>query len=438
MENDKIENNHSFQKMKKELEGFEALGDFFSIIGLKQGFESAVNKNDFSKIKSDFEILTKSPDKFNYHFTKAGWIAHETMNNDLMLSCIELAENGKIEIAENELVNYYSTEKMQWLVTNTWGIQELYVRNDLINLAYEDTIAKRYHACIPVLLMIIDGVVNDIDKNKGFFTENISLTAWDSIAAHSSGLQKLKEIFNDTRKKTSTETITLPYRNGILHGRDLGYANQIVTAKCWAALFAIKDWAYAVREGKKNAPPPEAEMSIEENMEKLAETLIQFDEQHKRNKEIEEKITEWRPRTLSIGTDLPETGISSEYFDFTPEREAIKFIEYWKQNNYGNIARQIYQYDKKEINIGQEAAKVRRAFEGKKLTAYKILKIVDCAPAISEVTLGVDFIFDNNQYTKEITLRLIYQGKNAATLVFGEKGGKWKFNGSFFNKIEFL
>lgn len=40
-----------------------------------------------------------------------------------------------------------------------------------------------------------------------------------------------------SRNKTTTEDLTLPLRHGILHGRDLGYSNQMVAAKCWAVGF---------------------------------------------------------------------------------------------------------------------------------------------------------------------------------------------------------
>jgi hypothetical protein len=34
----------------------------------------------------------------------------------------------------------------------------------------------------------------------------------------------------------------MPYRNGILHGRDLNYGNEYVSCKCVALLFAVAEW----------------------------------------------------------------------------------------------------------------------------------------------------------------------------------------------------
>ncbi|MBK7183958.1 MAG: zinc chelation protein SecC [Bacteroidetes bacterium] len=440
MDNDKIENNPSYQKFKKDLEGAEALQrltKLFSVFGVKNDELGEV----FSRLpdlKNQTELLSKSPDKFNGHFSKRGWIAHESMSSDLMLTSIELADKGLIDIAEKELTNYYSSDKMHWLLRQVKSIDAFSVRYNLLKLAYEDTIAERYHSSVPILLMMIDGAVNDIDKSKGFFAENTNLTAWDSIAAHSTGLSALKEIFSDSRKKTNSEEITLPFRHGILHGRDLCYANKMVTAKCWAALFAIKDWAFAIKQGKKNPPPPEPELTFEENLSQLKKTLDDYSESKKRNESVSKKVEEWKARQLLIGIDIPEKGASNDYKNFTPEQEAIRFAEYWSKNNFGSIAKQIHHFIKGQINEKKEAGKTRKVFEGKKLLDYKIVKVVDCSPAITEVSLAITVEHENKQCNKEITLRFIYDGPKGEILIFGDTGGQWKFIENFFHQIQYI
>jgi len=440
MNNDKIEDNPSYKKFKKDLEGAEALHKvtkLFSFFGLKN---NKLNEafSSLPEIKKQLELLSKSPDKFNEYYSQRGWIAHESMNSDLMLTSIELAENGLIEIAEQELIDYYSSDKMQWLLPQLRGIDAFSNRYNFFLLAYEDTLKERFHAVIPVLLMMIDGAVNDIDKGKGFFADKTDLTAWDSIAAHSTGLTALKEVFSDGRHKTTKEEISLPYRHGILHGRDLGYANKAVTAKCWAALFAIRDWAYAVKQGKKNQPEPEPELSFTESFSQLKNTLIDYSESSKRNELVNKKIEAWKARQLSIGLDIPEKGSSIEYIEFSPEQEAIRFAEYWTKSNYGAIAKQIHDFSKTLTTDKMEAGKTRKIFQGRKLLDYKIVKVVDCSPAISEITLATLIEYDNKHYDKQIILRFIYGGKNGEILIFGDKDGQWKFIENFFHQIEYL
>jgi len=440
MDNDRIENNPSYKKFKKDLEGAEAIKNVakvFSFFGLKnKALDEAFST--LPDMKKQFELLSQSPDKFNDHYAQRGWIAHESMNSDLMLTSIELADKGLIDVAEQELINYYSSDKMKWLLHQLKGIEAFSNRYNFFLLAYEDTLAERYHAVVPVLLMMIDGAVNDIDKGKGFFADKTNLTAWDSIAAHSTGLTALKEVFSDGRHKTNKEEITLPYRHGILHGRDLGYSTKTVTAKCWAALFAIKDWAYAVKQGKKIPPPPEPELSFTESLSQLKNSLSDYAESKKRNDLVNKKVEAWKARQLNVGSDIPEKGLSTDYKNHTPEQEAIRFAEYWTKGNFGSISKQVHQFSKTPVNEKIEAGKTRKVFEGKKLLDYKIVKIADCSPAITEVTLAMTIKHDNKQHDKEITLRFIYDGPKGEILIFGDTGGQWRFIENFFHQIQYI
>ncbi|WP_421976072.1 hypothetical protein [Roseivirga seohaensis] len=253
MKNEKIKNNESYSQLREQIKAADSIrkiAKLLSFFGLKN---DSLNKalDQVPEFQKQLEHLSSLPDEFNQHFSKLGWIAHESMNSDLMERAIELAESGKVDSAEDELADYFCSDNIEWLLNHFKGFPEFKIRFDLLKSAYEDTKDKRYHSAIPLLLMIIDGTVNDIDRNKGFFTESTDLTAWDSIAGHSSGLGKIRDILNQSRKKTTTESLRLPFRNGILHGRDLGYANKLVAAKSWAILIAIKDWIKAIKDGKK-------------------------------------------------------------------------------------------------------------------------------------------------------------------------------------------
>jgi len=238
----KIENNPSFQEFSNNIKGAKSIKQiaFFLIPFSKTAKNIVQSFEGFQAIEKQFNLISKSPDEFNDFFSASGWIAHESMNHDLMLECIALAKNKDIKTAEEKLADYYTSENLKWLTRQLKSTPEFQKRYELIRLAYEDTIAQRFHSAVPVVLMIIDGGVNDIDKNKGFFTETTDLTAWDSIAAHSTGLSRLRDILNKGRNRTNTEEIFLPYRNGILHGRDIAYANKHVAAKCWLTLIGVR------------------------------------------------------------------------------------------------------------------------------------------------------------------------------------------------------
>lgn len=440
MDSDKIESNHSYNKLKNELEGIETLKALTSLFPLFDLNSKELRKelNEASLIKSQFDRLIKAPDKFNTHYANMGWIAHESMNSDLLFQCINYADKNEIEIGEQELTEYYSSEKMRWLLHRLKGIEAFSNRYNLFLSAFEDTLAGRYHAAVPLLLMMIDGAVKDIDKGKGFFAENTDMIAWDSIAAHSTGLAVLKEVFNRGRYQTTKEDLTLPYRHGILHGMDLGYANKTVTAKCWAALFAIRDWADTIKQGKRNPPSTEPELSEINKLNQLKDTLNEYNANKKLLDDVSKKIEDWKPRDLVIGSDLNEKGASIDYKDYSPEQEAMRFAEYWEKNNYGAIAKQIHQFAKVPVNTNHDAKRIRNIFQGKKLIDYKIINVTDCAPSISEVSMIFLIEHKDQQYNRQVTLRLIYEGADRELLVLGDKEGQWKFIDHFFHKIEYV
>lgn len=251
-DNKKIKDNQTCAELLNNTKGFGALSkvvSFFEKIGIKNEKISEAFKK-FPDLFQKTEELVNMPDRFNEHFSKSGWVAYESLNFELMKEAVYLADEGKFDEANNLLVEHYNEETLKWGLTFMKGVEEYRPRYDLAEKAKEDYLAGRYHACVPVVLTIIDGIVNDIEQ-KGFFAQGVDLTAWDSIAAHSSGLQELSKLFNSARKKTNTETITVPYRHGILHGRDLGYANKVVAAKTWATLFTIRDWLWLLNKVKK-------------------------------------------------------------------------------------------------------------------------------------------------------------------------------------------
>ncbi len=438
--NDKIENNPSFQEFSNNLKGAKAIKQFASFLSLFSSTAKDISNSfdGFEDMEKQFHLLSKGPDVFNQYFCELGWIAHESMNHELMTRCIDLAKDNNIEQAEEILADYYTSEDFKWLTIQLKGTPEFLKRYHLIEAACDDTIARRFHSAIPLVLMIIDGGVNDIDKNKGFFTETTDLTAWDSIAAHSSGLSKLRDMLNVGRNKTNTDEIRLPYRNGILHGRDIAYANKYVAGKCWLTLIAINDWAKALIKNKKNHPKEAKTLSFKESIQELQNTLVDFNNHQAKMKEARSFLDAWQKRDIILDQGIPTSGNIEDYEEYTPERDAIKFITNWKNRNYGNIVKQMH-FFKKEFSFKEEAGRVRRIFDKKNLKEYRIISIDDCAPAITEVLIKVKFEFEGTDFEKEIKLRLIYQDETGETLSFGQKGGEWKFIDSFFfHKIEHL
>jgi hypothetical protein len=331
----RIIDNPSSAEMIKQLQACESLEALYKALPFARKlfpkFEDVFAK--FSDVKKQAEILS-IPDKFNDTFNECGWIAYESMNLEVMKEAVSLAESEGFEKAEIFLSEHYTEETLKWGILRFNGNTEFRRRIRLAELAKADYLAERYHACIPLLLSLLDGIVNDVSKHVGFFANSADMTAWDCIAAHETGLQSLAALMTKGRNKTNEDPITIPFRNGILHGRELAYDNRIVAAKCWASLFAARDWASAITEGKKTSKPKK-EVSWRELLTEIAE-----------NGRQRKALDAWKPREKSDFSYLPHSGKPSELPENTPEHSVAEFIDNWTNQRYGLMAEALVYFTK--------------------------------------------------------------------------------------------
>ena len=109
--------------------------------------------------------------------------------------------------------------------------------------------------------------------------------------------------------------------------------------------------------------------------------------------------------------------------------------EYWMNGNYGNIARQIHRFSDKEINIGLEARKVRLELQNKILKEFQIVKIVDEAPVISEITMKIRCEIGSELKESEIVMRMICKSPYGNLGINGEDDIAWEFIDNFFHRV---
>lgn len=222
----------SLNKLKDDIKAMKIISIFLKPEQRKQ-------LKDMEKQMENMIVQTRN---FNDRFSPLGWCAYDSMSFSLVEDVNSVFEQNGLEAAEQILINYYKSEvsKITYWIANS--SEAFTVRYDLIQRFFEDHFAGRYHASVPLGLIIVDGAVNDYTKSKGFFAEGTEVDAWDCLVGCSDGLSNLKNIFNQKRTKTNIEMIKVPYRNGIIHGRDLNYANEYVSCKCVCLMFAVADW----------------------------------------------------------------------------------------------------------------------------------------------------------------------------------------------------
>lgn len=384
MEPKKIQNNPSLKKLNTEANKFrnfkkawKYLQPLAKLLGINTSdIDDKMNKMD--EIIEQTEEFVGLPDKFNDVFSDKGWICFDSFNTEVMKKAIKLAETSGIENAENYLVDYFSPKWVKSRLIYFEHLKGFKIRYPLIEKACEDYEAGRYYSSTLVVLTIIDGIVNEFNicdhQRLGFFSKESKVIAWDSLAAHEKGLVKLQEVFGKSRCVTRTEQITIPYRHGIIHGMDLGYDNEIVSAKCWATLFALRDWVIKVT--KNELIPPEEKPHEVRSLYESIEDYINLQNQI-------EKQKQWMPREIIIGVDVPNKGKASEYGINTPERKLIEFLSLWIAKNYGFMAK-CYPPD-----FDMRPVSIKEKFGGFHLLDYELLHICDVTSFISNISVNL-------------------------------------------------
>ena len=356
-------------------------------------------------------------ESFNKYFSDAGWCAYDSMSMSLMESAVKAYEEDGLDAGEQVLINYYQTDVkdiMHWLKNKAKPFRERY---ELVKCAFDDHFAERYHASIPLFLIIIDGAVNDYTKSKGFFAEGTDVSAWDCLVGCSDGLTKLKDIFNKGRNKTNHDEIRLPYRNGILHGRDLNYANKYVSCKCISLMFALADWinmkdsedARKRKFEKESTPPP-----ISESLKKMKQNAID-----------KQEIQKWVKRDIKIGETISATPTIEECKDFPYLLPLINAFDAWSATNYGALSVWFKNIFSHEQSDKKRAGECRKLFEHKKLISYELEEIEERALALTKIVVLVRWESNNIVHNEHFEFGCSYQQED------GNLGYPWKNNGSW-------
>lgn len=373
--------------------------------------------DEICKCEDELKEFKKQTKLFIEKFSPLGWCFSDNIPFDLLKDVNKKYEENGQDEAEKILINFYQSN-VDKIINSLYRFKEFKIRKNLLDSAFNEHFQKKYYTSIPLFLMVSDGIVNDFTKRNGFFSENTDVTAWDCVVGCDEVLKNIKNIFNKSRKKTTLEEIRQPYRNGILHGRDLNYANEYVSCKCVSLLFAISDWIL-----KKSTEFERKEKYNEDNK------TIGFDDFEKQIKQLEydEKIIdEWKPRIIKVGVDVPEYGEREEYKDYSYIIPIIDFLDYWKNKNYGDLAKILKNLFPYENNLKKKAGEARELFKEKTLCEYKLVKVEEIGLCITKIEIYVVWKMDNNIKSGNLIFNLIYESVSKKDIAIPCKNnGNW-------------
>ena len=242
----KIRNNSDVQNLEQESAVLAELIELLDTLGIEFDHQYVTS------VRTKTSRLAALADEYNQTFAPHGWIATEDMSTKLMEEALTISRSKGLVSAENYLCDsfddeYFALHSPRMRAVWVWKNSE---RENLLKLAFEDHQSQRYHASTPVVLAQIDGLAFDINRNTFFNHKKSSLILENSVAAHETGLTMLSKLAGTKRTKTDSNPVRFPYRHGILHGRDLAYANRIVSTKSFFALFAMRPWALRCQQSE--------------------------------------------------------------------------------------------------------------------------------------------------------------------------------------------
>lgn len=387
------DNMPSLMKLRDDLKAFKQLAFFFSSSQKKQAEE----------LETQLNHMVEQINLFNARFAGYGWCAYDSINLELLENANTAYEQNGLDAAEEVLTEYYKDAAARILHCLQGKAKEFAIRYDLIKKAFEDHMAGRYHASIPVFLIIIDGAVNDFTKSKGFFAEGTDVSAWDCLVGSDDGLLRTKEIICKGRNTTNTEQITIPYRNGILHGRDLNYDNESVSCKCVALMFAVADWMSL----KRSEPERMAKLSKEMKPVSLAESFAKLQKAREDRKEI----AKWKKRSVVVGRDIPHEGSVEDYREYPYITPVFQMKAAWEKQNYGELSVILKNVCGAHLADKRRAGECRQLFDGKILQALSLTEVEERGCSMSKIVVRAQWDANGHVYDEKLTFGCLYKSK---------------------------
>ena len=234
------------------------------------------------RLARELRDLPTLPDRFNAAFVPLGWVFVE-------FACsYEVAERAlrmKTEGAPADGIDRYLAgsflvlEPIRWQALKLLGggiVEPRFpIRAQVTERAFEAYEAGDYLAAVPLMLMLVDGFGVSATGTKSMFSDLEKLhemfQSTASMAGHPSALKTLLAQLGRGQRGYSEEALTLPLRNGILHGTRLNYASEVVAAKALNLLAAVVEWARDIAPEAKNETARRAwnERFLRANLERL-------------------------------------------------------------------------------------------------------------------------------------------------------------------------
>lgn len=359
----------SLREIETQITAFRWLG----------GFLPASRRRQLEELREQHRRIVRLVDSFYGLLGPRNWVYTDDLNMTAIEQVVDCVDP---ETAESRLLEYYGGDgRVSFQLRRLNRFEAMRPRMDLLERALDDFKAGRYYSTVFVLLSVMDGFVNDLDKNQrqGLHARSVEdMVAWNSVVGHHLGLSHAHKSFLKSFRRTDTSEVTELFRNGIMHGTLVNFDNQVVATKAWNRLFAVADWADA---RNRQAEPVEASPSLRESLSSL-----------RRSQKRRMRIQEWQPYEYEPNPAIEE-----------PSEVAIvcaDFLERWRKQQWAYVGSHFMQFGSSRLSVGKRAALAKDLYASLNLVSFRLHKVRHVAAAVAEI--DVELMVDDRLHRTQL------------------------------------
>lgn len=452
-------NNNSAKEIQSTLNNLEEFKKFLKIVAPYRYSARVILGQLTPQIESlrpqadKFIESCKQVDDFNNKFNSKAWLCYGKTSLTIVGECLSKSDDDE---AEELLADYFCNTVANIINLSASPQSLLGSHAEMIHHAYKLTQEGDYLAAIPLLLMVIDGISNNVFVS-GIFSDKSKSKAIAPNHDYIMAFEKVRRRLNRPRKNINTNKISLPFRHGIIHGKDTNYATKTNAGKCWNFLGATLDLLESINPQNNIRSHPqigdnEQHASAEEYT--LCELLELYDKFYEDIIKTNEASKEWLDKYFS----LPEISDLNTINNIVDERQieeldddlvlhcVIRLFHYWQKERFDllqgyidRIAYLEYRVNEKKVSENQhEYIRTRylRDFLGNyKLSNFKIIgQDGELKGSLRTITVQASII-STNGLNETITFRINMQDMNATRDLKIETNSTFKRNWKLVSSI---
>lgn len=401
----------------------EQMASMRGLLALAAPFSSRARnlKCELNDIREQMEALMSVRRAFEKRFAPLGWSMFDRMSSEVLQQIADLEpDEGEAILVEYHLepdTLRFNGQRLKRSRYRPWL--------DIYDRAVERASAGDCLSAVPLTLIVIDGLVNQ-NTGKHAFSGGIDAPVFDTAASGPGGVANALRIMGQQRGGTNEVPLAMPYRHGILHGKDVNFGHAQVAAKSFNALHAVIDYCDRKHDEVQRLNRAKEEQAVPSWRETIG--LLQ-----KVNEE-KEALRAWQPRPQRTLEGNEGRKGSANFEKGTPEAAAVQYLNALTDRpNYGHLASATL--GRRDDSIGVRAKHFRDLLSGVVVLDWRIVSIEDKAAAACEVVVKTCGEQDGRSWSYIGTITLIHESEDGDSAIFGYEAGTWKAVEFFLSKV---